>query len=190
MNNKNTLGQEKIDIIVVEKLSDEQEQTVSSLQKIAFVGVSDEEVEEDFYHPESAQVLAYIEGELVGWAGVHETEQDFEGKKIKLGGYGICTHPDWQRKGIAGKVSKTAMDFLKDKGCEVAFLSVDSSNIASIKLHQKNGFVMLPREFSWTNSKGEVKKDDGGMIAPVNSQEAFEYILNGKEILYVGNGYW
>lgn len=179
-----------MNIVVVEELSDEQEQAVSSLQKLAFVGVSNKEAKEDFYHPKSAQVLAYIGKDLVGWAGVHETEQDFEGKRIKLGGYGICTHPDWQKRGIAGKVSKAAMDFLKDNGCEVAFLSVEPSNLASIKLHKKNGFVMLPRDFSWTNSKGEVKQSDGGMIAPVNSQELFEHILNGKEVLYVGNGYW
>jgi len=180
----------KMKVVIVEKLSEEQEKAVSALQKLAFTGVSDEEVEEDFYHPKSAQVLAYIGKELVGWAGIHETEQEFERKKIKLGGYGICTHPNWQRKGVARKVSQAAMDFLKDKGCEVAFLSVEPSNLASIKLHQKNGFVMLPRDFSWTNSKGKVKQSDGGMIAPVNSKELFEHILNGKEVLYVGNGYW
>ncbi len=180
----------KTDILVVGKLSDEQEQAVTSLQKLAFTSVSEEETEEDFYHPKSAQVLAYIGRELVGWSGIHETEQNFEGKKIRLGGYGICTHPKWQKRGVAGKVSQAAMDFLKDKGCEVAFLSVDSSNMVSIRLHQKNGFVMLSRDFSWTNSKGEVKQSDGGMIAPVNSQELFEHILSGKEVLYVGNGYW
>jgi len=179
-----------MDILIVEKLSDEQKQAVTSLQKLAFTGVSEEEAEEDFYHPKSAQVLAHIGKELVGWSGIHETEQSFEGKKIRLCGYGICTHPEWQRRGVAGKVSQAAMGFLKDKGCEVAFLSVDPSNTASIRLHQKNGFVMLSRDFSWTNSKGEVKQSSGGMIAPVNSQELFEHVLNGKEVFYVGNGYW
>ncbi len=179
-----------MDILVVEKLSDEQEQAVANLQKLTFTGVSEEEAEEDFYHPKSAQLLAYIGKELVGWSGVHETEQDFEGKKIKIGGYGICTHPNWQRKGIANKVSQKAMSFIRDNGCDVAFLSIDPSNTAPVKLHQKNGFVMLPRNFSWTNSKGETRQGKGGMIAPVNSQELFQHILNGREVLYVGNGYW
>jgi ribosomal protein S18 acetylase RimI-like enzyme len=179
-----------MNIVVFEKLTEEQGRAVSDLKKLVFSSVSDEEAEEDFYHPESAHVLAYIGNELVGWAGVHETEQVFEDKIIKLGGYGICTHPDWQRKGIASKISLEAMKFLKENGCDVAFLSVDPANIASVRLHQKNGFVMLPRDYSWTNSKGELKQDSGGMISPVNSQEIFEYILNGKDTLHVGNGYW
>jgi ribosomal protein S18 acetylase RimI-like enzyme len=179
-----------IAIEVVEKLDGEQQKAVKELQKLAFAGVDDEEAKKDFYHPASAQVLAYIGKKLIGWAGIHEAEQDFEGKKIKLGGYGLCTHPEWQRRGIAGKVSQAAMNFLRKKGCEVAFLSVDPSNTASVRLHQKNGFVMLPRDFSWTNSRGETKRDSGGMIAPVNSRELFERILNGKEVLFVGNGYW
>lgn len=182
--------QSRVKLIIVEKLDKEQKRAVFNLQKLAFTGVSDQEAEEDFYHPQSAQVLAYIGAELVGWAGIHETEQEFEGKKIRLGGYGICTHPGWQGRGIASKVSQEAMEYLKNKGCEVGFLSIDPSNIASLKLHQKNGFVILPREFSWTNSKGEVKKDTGGMIAPINSQELFKYVFNGKDTLYIGNGYW
>lgn len=66
----------------------------------------------------------------------------------------------------------------------------DPLNKVSVKLHQKNGFVMLPRKFSWTNSKGELKTDFGGMIAPINSEKLFEYVLHGSEIFYVGNGYW
>jgi GNAT superfamily N-acetyltransferase len=185
---------EKVSEVIVEvvgELDKKQQVAVKKLQKLSFSDVDNEEAEKDFYHPESAQVLAYIGTELVGWAGIHETEQNFEGKKIKLGGYGICTHPKWQRRGIAGKVShQVAMDFLRNKGCEVAFLSVNPLNIASIKLHQKNGFVMLRRNFSWTNSRGEIKQDGGGMIAPVNSQELFGHIMKGKGILYVENGYW
>lgn len=190
-NNKNADKQRnKIDIVVAKTLLDEQKQIVSTLQKLAFTGVNEQEVQEDFYHPKSAHVLAYIGEELVGWAGIHETEQVFEGKNVKLGGYGICTHPKWQRKGIASKVSCTALDFLKNRGCEVGFLSIDLENTASIKLHQKNGFVMLPRKFSWINSKGELKQDNGGMIAPINSHKLFEQILKGKEVLFIGGGYW
>lgn len=188
--NENKEKTEKIDVKLLEKLEAEQEKEVKALQNITFTDVDDDEAEEDFYHPRSAQVLAYAGDELVGWAGIHETEQEFQSRKIKLGGYGICTHPEWQGKGIASRVSKRAIEFLKERGNEVGFLSIDPSNEASVRLHQKNGFVMLPRKFSWTNSKGEVKQDDGGMIAPINSEELFEYILNGSDILYVGKGYW
>ncbi|QQS38760.1 GNAT family N-acetyltransferase [Candidatus Woesebacteria bacterium] len=179
-----------IELLVVEKLTADQQRDVAYLQKIAFPDVSDEEDEEDFYHHKSAHILAYLDGKLVGWAGIHETEQIFEEKRIKLGGYGICTHPNYWGKGIAGKVSQKAMDYLTNKRCEVGFLSVDFNNEVSLRLHKKHDFVMLHRKFSWTNSKGELKKDTGGMIAPISSRELFKYILEGKDTLYVGNGYW
>jgi RimJ/RimL family protein N-acetyltransferase len=180
----------KIHIKLFEKLNIEQKNEVRFLQSICFTKVSEEEAREDFYHTQSAQVLAYVGEKLIAWAGIHETEQLFQGRKIKIGGYAICTHPDWQRQGIAKKVSKRAMDFLKKREVEIGFLSIDPLNKASVKLHQKNGFVMLPRKFSWTNSNGEFKTDFGGMIAPINSEKLFEYVLHGSEIFYVGNGYW
>src|SRR4030043_1350171 len=118
----------KLTIEVIEKLDRKQQKAVKDLQKLSFTNIDDKEAEEDFYHSESAHVLAYIGKKLIGWAGIHETEQVFKSKKIKFGGYGICTHPNWHRKGIAKKVSQTALNFLKGKGCDVGFLSVDLSN--------------------------------------------------------------
>ncbi len=181
---------ENLEIRVTEKLNQRQQEEVGELQKLAFTEVEDLEAEEDFYHPKSAQVLAYIDDKLVGWAGIHESQQTFKEKRVRLGGYGICTHPEHAGKGIATQVSRCAMQYLKDKGVEVGFLSVDPNNEVSIRLHKKNGFVMLTRNFSWTNSKGEIKQSSGGMITPINSQELFEYVLNDKDVLYIGNGYW
>jgi len=180
----------KLNLVVVVDLSEEQRNDVSVLQKLSFTDVSEEEASEDFYNPEIANVLAYVGKKLVGWTGIHRSDIVFEDKPIKLGGYGICTHPDFQGRGIASLMSAEAMKYLKNSGVDVAFLSVDLNNIPSIKVHKKNGFVEFPRMFSWINSKGETKQDDGGMIAPVNSQELFEYILYGGDNLFVGNGYW
>ncbi len=181
---------DNLQIRVIENPTVKQEEEIKELQKITFPEVTDEEACEDFYHVPSVQVLAYKGNKLVGWAGVHETIQDFERLIIKLGGYGICTHPDYWGLGIASKVSKVAMDYLKNRGVDVAFLSVDTTNQASVRLHKKNGFVPLQQEFTWTTSKGVLKKDMGGMIAPVNSRELFDLILKGTELLYVGKGYW
>ena len=180
---------DEIKILVVDSLSDSQIQDVEELQKITF-DVGDEEADEDFYQPKIVQILAYIDDKLVGWAGVHIVEQKYNGKKIKFGGYGIGTHPDWQRKGIASKVAQKAMQFLKDKGCDIGFLSVDPENKGSIKLHQKNGFVFMKQNISWTNSRGEIKQDIGGMITPINSRELFNFVLSGTNPFYVGHGYW
>ena len=179
-----------VTIKVVSVLDPVQQIQVAELQKIAFATVDAQEAQEDFYHRESCHVLAYLKHQLVGWCGVHETTQTYQGKEIKLGGYGICTHPEWRGQGIASRVSKVAKDGLFKRGGEVAFLSVDPTNQASVKLHHKNGFVMLHRDFSWINSQGELKQDRGAMIAPLNSQDLFEHILHGIDVLHLGNGYW
>jgi GNAT superfamily N-acetyltransferase len=127
---------------------------------------------------------------MVGWAGIHFSDTNYQGKKVKLGGYVICTHPDWQGKGVEARLSELALDYIKYKKCDVVFVSVDPSNQPAIMLHHRNGFSMLSNNFSWTNSKGELKEDVGGMIAPANSQVLYDFILNGSEVLHVGNGYW
>lgn len=182
--------QKKVEIVLVETPSEGQSEKISTLQKLCFVDVDDKEAEDDFYHPPSTQILAYVGKTLVGWAGVHVTEQTYKGQQIKLGGYGICTHPDFRRMGIASKVAGEAMKYLKNGNCSLGFLSVNPKDEKSIKLHQKHGFEMLSQHFSWANSKGEIKEDIGGMIAPINSKELFNLVLNNSDPLYVGNGYW
>jgi len=177
-------------IKLVEKPNKTQKKQIYKLQQEVFSYIDEKEAKEDFYHLESAHVLAYLGDELVAWAGVHTTQQVFQDRSIKLGGYGICTRTNYQGQGIGSLVSKKAMEYLQGNGVEVAFLSVDLEKEASIAFHKKNGFVMLSQKFSWTNSNGKLREDNGAMIAPVNSQEIFEFILKGKEILYVGNGYW
>jgi GNAT superfamily N-acetyltransferase len=179
-----------MEIKIVDSLNPQHEHDVSEIKKLAFSEVSETEIEEDFYHPESAHVLAYERERLVGWAGIHETEQIYEGKIIRIGGYGICTHPDWQRRGIASRISAAAMEYLRKQGCDIGFLSVDTENTASVNLHKKNGFIIFPRKYAWTNLKGECKQDEGAMIAPINSKELFEYIMNSTDVLYIGDGYW
>ena len=156
MNDEKNNITNNIQVIVLDKLSSQQEAEVSDLQKIAFTDVSDFEAEDDFFNPEVAQVLAYLNNTLVGWAGLHQTEQEYEGKRIKFGGYGICTHPDYQGKGIGSKVASKAMGELRNKGVEVGFLSVDSPKHLSVGLHKKYGFNSAQKwmDFNlWWSSK-------------------------------------
>jgi GNAT superfamily N-acetyltransferase len=183
-------GIKPVHIEVLEHLTEEQKYSIRVLQQTVFSDVSDEEGEEDFYHPESASVLAYIDDELVGWAGVHISQVEFEGRQFLLGGYGIGVHPDYRRIGIAGIMAKKAMEYLRSHDVDVGFLSVDVTREASILLHERQGFVRLPRDYSWTNARGELKQSNGGMIAPIGSKELFEHVLHGSEAFYVGEGYW
>ena len=161
-------------LISITTPSPPQAQAIRQLQQLCFTDVDELEAQEDFYHQPA----------------VHITEQHYLDQPVKLGGYGICTHPNFRRQGIATRVVNKAMQYLKQQQCDVAFLSVDPNNQAAVKLHQQHGFVMLSQNFTWTNSKGQLKQDTGGMLAPLVSQKLFDLIISGTEPLYVGHGYW
>jgi len=180
----------KIKLVQSDKLTDKQKKNIKSLQRQVFLDVDEEEAREDFYHKESAVVLAYIKSELVGYAGIHITKVYYLGKKIKLGGYGVGVDQKMRKQGLGTKLVKKAMQYLKNQDCDLAFLSINLTKTWTDKLHIKVGFVHLPQNFSWKNSKGGVKKSNGGMIAPLCSNKIFNLVLNGKETLYVGEGYW
>ena len=163
---------------------------IEKLQNICFSGIDQQEIEEDFYHKECAHALAYHEDQLIAWAGIHQEHTVFKNKKIHLGGFGICVHPKWQKLGVASELSQRAMEYLKKQNCDLAFLSIDTSNEASRKLHKKTGFIKLSRDFSWINKSGQLKESDGGMIAPLKSIKLYQFVLDEKEIFHVGNGYW
>ena len=180
----------KVIAIPEDELSVKQREDMAQLMRQCFSYVDPKEAKEDFYTPHIARVLAYSAKDLVGYAGIHKVNVEFERKKIKLGGFGgVCTRPDMRGKGIATSVCAEAMEILKEKGCDIAFLSIDLTKETD-KLYKKFGFEQLGRKFSWRNIHGKLKSDRGGMISPVMSQELFKSVLKGRGIFYVGEGYW
>ncbi|MFH1602080.1 MAG: GNAT family N-acetyltransferase [Candidatus Shapirobacteria bacterium] len=188
----NSLISRKLKIIIIDapSLTKKQIKDKKGLQALCFGSLDPQEIEEDFCHPETAHVLAYLNKQLSGWAGIHLENTIYNNKKIKLGGFGICTHPKHRQKGIASKVSQKAMGYLKQQKCDLAFLSIDPSKKGPKELHQKTGFVSLPNNFSWISRSGKRKLGKEGMIAPLSSPKIFKQILNGKEILHIAKGYW
>lgn len=172
-------------------LTNPQKKEVSDLQKRCFPDVSDEEATEDFFVVPITRILLYnAKQELVGCSGVYKTEVDYEGKRINLGGFGgVCVEENLRGRGLGKMIYEAAKKVLLDEKCDVVALSIDV-NKTTDKFYEKMGFYPLKRNFSWTNSKGELKEDAGLMVAPMNSGEIFEHVLNGKTPFYVGNGYW
>ncbi len=184
----------KVDIVVVEEREVilEQKSEMLHLQKACFSGqVTAQEVEEDFNRPSIARILAYHQDELVACAQVFKREVEYDGQTIIVGGFGPCTREDWCGQGIGTLVCKAAMDYLRGLECDVAFLSVDTSR-ETHPLYEGLGFNMLPNPFIYANIRGEFKESDGGMIAPLCSQELFELVLQGDAqfALTPEPGYW
>lgn len=171
-------------------LSKDQINAITLLNRECFSDVTDKEALEDFYDPPVARILAYVEERIVGVAVIHLKKLTFSDKEIVFGGpAGFCVVSTMRQKGVGSALCEQAMKYLKDNDCDVAFLSVDKTSNARF-LYRKYGFVDLPVYYSWTKSNGEIGKDNDGMLAPVNNQQLFEEIMDLKETLYVGKGYW
>lgn len=175
---------------LTEQLSITELKEIEALQQICFAHISPDEAEADFYHPETAHVLCYEDATLIGWTGIHINKVLFENTHITLGGYGICVHPRYRKQGVATKMGLEAINYLKTRGCEISFLSVDPADKASFALHKKLGFSLMDTHFAWTNSQGELCTDTGGMIADINNPLLADRILSSRQIFYVGDGYW
>lgn len=184
----------RVELVVVEEreATPEQKDRMLRLQMACFSDhVTAQEVEEDFCRPPVARVLAFREGELVACAEVFRREVEYEGQAVTLGGFGPCTRADLRGLGIGTLVCRAAMDYLGAQGCDVAFLSVDTER-RTHPLYERLGFVMLTRAFVYANVHGELKQSDGGMVAPLCSQELYERVLRGKTPLALTPepGYW
>lgn len=184
----------QVEIVVVEEneVTLEQKDEMLRLQIACFSDqVTAEEVEEDFNRPPVARVLAYHQDELIACAEVFKREVEYDGQTIIVGGLGPCTREDWRGRGIGTLVCKAAMEYLQGQGCDIAFLSVDTGREAH-PLYERLGFKMLPKPFIYANIRGELKESDGGMIAPLCSQELFECVLRGDAqfALTPEPGYW
>ena len=170
----------------------EQQHDMLQLQIACFADqVTKEEIEEDFNVSPIARVLAYHQDTLVACAEVHKREVEYEGQAVTVGGFGPCTSEDFRGQGIATRVCKAAMNYLRDQGCDIAFLSVDTER-ETHPLYERLGFKMLPHPFIYANVRGERKESDGGMIVPLRSQKLFDQVLNGntKFALTPETGYW
>jgi len=184
----------QVDIVVVKenKATPEQRSEMLQLQIVCFSDqVTPEEIEEDFDRPPVARVLAYHQGELIACAEVFRRAVEYGGQTIVLGGFGPCTREDMRGQGIGTLVCKAAIKYLHSQSCDVVFLSVDTER-QSHPLYERLGFEKLPTPFIYANIHGELKESDGGMIAPLCSQELFEYVLRGDNQLSLAPepGYW
>ena len=55
----------------------------------------------------------------------------------------IVTDKEFQRRGIANELLKTALDELSTRGVKEIFLEVRESNLGAIKLYTQNGFKKI-----------------------------------------------
>ena len=172
----------KITVTVTKEsyLTPDQQDEILRLQIACFADqVTAEEVEEDFVGPSVARALAYHRNALVACADIMMRSVNYCERTILLGGLSPCTKESFRGQGIGTLVCQTAMEYLRQQRCDIAFLSVDTK-LVTHPLYDRLGFKMLSQPFLFANIRGEIKEADGGMIAPLCSSELFEYVLQGE----------
>lgn len=135
------------------------------------------------------RVIAIINDEVVGYAGVLRREILFGEKKILLGGLGgVCVRNDKRGLGIARQLVARAMLELQSAQCDIAYLCADGET--AIKLYGRVGFVSLKNSHTYLGKSGKRYRDHDGFIAPVCSQEVFQQVLEDTKPFDIGKGNW
>lgn len=134
-------------------------------------------------------VVAELAGNLVGTVNILKRDITFAGTSIKLGGIGgVCVHEKHLRKGIATAMLQLAMTELKKTDCDIAYLCTDLASLSG--LYGRVGFKALNRQSVSTGTSGKRYPAEDGMIAPVNSQEKFDLVMNSGEVFDLQGNDW
>jgi GNAT superfamily N-acetyltransferase len=185
----------RILVLHEEQLSGQQHEHVRLLQNECFATVPYDELMEDFVAEAFARVLAYSADEPVGCVSVFQRPIKHAGKTINLGGFGgTRTREDIRGRGVGTAVCLAAMDLLRERGCDVAFLAVGQSKGTAV-FYERMGFRLPGRPLTYVNAQQKTRtppSDDVGMLAPVCSEQVFEALLADSGPLHLGPelGYW
>lgn len=90
-------------------------------------------LESELKNPFSQYIIAKLNKEIVGFAGVIDTVDQLEITNIVV-------KKDFRKNGIGNKLLEKLITLAKEKGKDKITLEVNSSNLAAIKLYEKNGF--------------------------------------------------
>lgn len=150
-----------------------------------------EDTEDKFFSTPFAFLLALEDHSVIGTLLLFKRKIDYKGETILLGGIGnVCTKKERRRMGVATALLKRAMKELNAQKCDVAYLCTDINDPAMVKLYTGVGFVHLNKPYTYVGRSGKRYAETDGMVAPLQSKEKFDLILNGKEPLDLDTGNW
>ncbi|GDY25805.1 hypothetical protein AHAT_16950 [Agarivorans sp. Toyoura001] len=96
----------------------------------------------DETHPWHVLTLLAVEGcDLVGQINIFRV-----GESAEMANVGYHVHPHWHRKGVASLLLSGALAKITNIFSDGLVIQTNESNIASIALARKLGFVELPKE--------------------------------------------
>lgn len=90
-------------------------------------------LESELKNPFSQYIIAKLNNEIVGFAGVIDTVDQLEITNIVV-------KKDFRKNGIGNELLEKLIKLAKEKDKEKITLEVNNTNLAAIKLYEKNGF--------------------------------------------------
>ncbi|MCK4385170.1 MAG: ribosomal protein S18-alanine N-acetyltransferase [candidate division Zixibacteria bacterium] len=130
---------QKVDKIVIQKMSQEDVEEVATLEKICF---SDPWKRETFMEELQLKLaipfVVKLEEKVVGYTCLWYLDDQLEVANFAVS-------PDHRSKGIGEKLMKRILLEAKEKGCKSIVLRVRESNKTAINLYVKFGFVEVER---------------------------------------------
>ncbi|MGN1301023.1 MAG: ribosomal protein S18-alanine N-acetyltransferase [Clostridia bacterium] len=90
-------------------------------------------LESELKNPFSQYIIAKLNKEIVGFAGVIDTVDQLEITNIVV-------KKDYRKNGIGNELLTKLITLAKENGKDKITLEVNNTNLAAIKLYEKNGF--------------------------------------------------
>ncbi len=133
--------------------------------------------------------LTHVGDRLVGGMLLLERALPYGGRTVRLGGIGgVATHPDWRGRGIAEATLRAAMDDLRRRGAEVAYLCAVPE--LGRRLYAKVGFAPLGRPYTYRGRSGKEYTDHDGWLAPLTDPALCAAMLADTATLDLAGSNW
>lgn len=97
---------------------------------------------EDFY---PNILVALIDEKIVGW-GARDTGEDYISD--------LWVDPQWQGRGAGSALLGVLKQEIAEAGYSRARIDTHARNIGAVRLYERNGFVIVLRERTWSESLG------------------------------------
>lgn len=109
-------------------------------------------LETELKNPFTKYIVAKIDTEIVGFAGVIDTVDQFEITNIVV-------KKSFRKQGIGNKLLEVLIDMARESNKNEIILEVNNKNVVAIKLYEKNGFKNIGIRKKYYN------KDDANIMA-------------------------
>lgn len=126
---------EFINSVSIAEMDEKHIDSIAELEKLCFsTPWSRKSIMYELHNDAAFYYSAILDGKIVGYAGMHIVFDE---------GYitNVCTHPDFEGKGIGKMLMSKLFDIAKEKSLAFLTLEVRKSNLKAKGLYKKFGFV-------------------------------------------------